>query len=451
MYSKFLVISFSVIFLLGFLVANAQLTTLTILSIDPVPKEVATGDEIVFSGTLTDINGNYIVGKTIRIQQERTTSTNILASVTTDENGTFTTTWTADLDNPTKDRFLTIFASFEGDDQYRSSISVRAVTKVAIQTMKVSIKLDKQMYYNGDIATFTIKFANPIGEPLDPEMIRTFYDDKVVSLERENEGIYKFKTAWLIPPKHTLQLIAEKYGYEVYTNAITLDVSVRKSLIAVKLDFDWSPKQALQGESTIFSLYFSDTNNVVIPFVDYDFIIKKNNEAILELKGEQTTYGRAMYEHIFTNGGKHTITVKINNIGQASDLKPIKLSSDFNIDVIKRTTFAVNVKSMQKVDAMRITFRNPVLFTSEVYAFNIKFDDASKVKISTPIDWNLKTINDVITIYTENNPLEPGKKLRLRVNVDGNIDSFDWNMMNKDDNILESGTSKVLEIRFKQS
>ena len=73
------------------------------------------------------------------------------------------------------------------------------------------------------------------------------------------------------------------------------------------------------------------------------------------------------------------------------------------------------------------------------------------MKISIPIDWNLKTINDVITIYTENNPLEPGKKLRLRANVDGNIDSFDWNIMNKDDNILDSGTSKVLEIRFKQS
>ena len=130
----------------------------------------------------------------------------------------------------------------------------------------------------------------------------------------------------------------------------------------------------------------------------------------------------------------------------------LQLSAKVAADPVRTlNAFAVNVKSMQKVDAMRITFRNPVLFTSEVYAFNIKFDDASKVKISTPIDWNLKTINDVITIYTENNPLEPGKKLRLRVNVDGNIDSFDWNMMNKDDNILESGTSKVLEIRFKQS
>jgi hypothetical protein len=431
------------------LVANAQPVTITFLSLEVAATEVATGDEVLFSGTLTDIDGNGLAEKTVRIEEERATAPNVLATAVTDENGAFTATWTADLDNPAKDRLMSISAVFAGEGQYAAAKSGRVGLKVAIQSMKVSISLDKKFYYNGDSANFTIKFASPSGEPFDPDSIRAIYDDTTVSLARESEGLYKFKTPTLAPPKHTLQLIAEKHGYKIFTDAITFDVFARQGQVGVILDFGWSPEQVMQGVPTTFTLAFRDTNNIVTPFVNYDFVIKKGSEVVLELMGEQTTTGAATYNHTFADGGKYTVTVKVTSLGQEPDLKLITLTSDFNLEVIKSTAFAVKVKSLQKDNALRVTFRNPALAPSAVYAFSLTFDNASNVKFRVPAGWNLVTESGTIKIDTLNNPLEPGKQLALRAKVDGDIGSFDWSAMAQDGSILKSGTSKIRVIGFK--
>ncbi|MFQ5940833.1 MAG: Ig-like domain-containing protein [Nitrososphaerales archaeon] len=446
---KSLAISLGIILLSNVIVANAQPLNLTFLSLDPPPAEVVTGDEIVFSGTLTDVNGSGLTGKTVDIQEERATGSNVLASAITDERGVFSATWRADLTNPARDRIMSVSASFDGDDEHTASKSVRVGIRVAIQIMIVSIGLDKHFYFSGDRATFTIKFESPRGEPLDPESFIAIYDDMIVSFARENEGIYKFETPQLSPPKHTLQLVAEKHGYRVFTNAFTFDVFTRQSLPGIKLDFDWSPKQVLQGIPTIFTLSFTDTNNVVAPFVNYDFVIKKGGEVILELEGEQTTRGNATHEHTFVEGGKYTVSVKVNNVGEPPDLRSITLSSDFNIDVIKSSVFAVKVKSLRKDNAMRVTFRNPVLAPNPIYSIVLKFDDPSKVKIRALAGWDMKTGKDAIKIDTLNNPLEPGEKLRLRSKVEGDIGSIDWSAMDKEGKLLKSGTSKVRVIKFR--
>lgn len=445
---KSLAISFGIILLSGTLAVNAQPLTLTFLALDPVPAEVVSGDEVAFSGKLTDIKGNALAKKNVRIEEERATGSNILATAITDENGMFSTTWTADLDNPAKDRIMSVSAAFAGEGQYAASKSPRIGIKVAIETMNVSIKYDKQIYLSGDNATFTIKFASPRGQPFDPESSRAIYDGVTVLLEKKEEGLYIFKTPPLTPPKHTLQLVAEKHGYKVFTNAITIDVFTRQTLPGVKLNFDWSPKQVMQGMPITFSLSFSDSNNIVIPFVNYDFVIKKGSEVVLELKERQTTDGRATQEHTFADGGKFTVTVKVNGIGKALDLAPIRLSSDFDIDVIKSTAFAAKVKVLQKGSAMKVTFKNPELALSAVYTFSMKFDDVNKITIRAPPGWDVTTVENTIEISTSDNPVEPGKSLRLRAKVDGSISSFDWSAMNKGGNVLKSGTVKVKAIIF---
>ncbi len=448
-YPKSLAISLGTMLLLsGVLVANAQPVTITFLSLDVATAEVATGDEVLFSGTLTDIDGNGLAEKTVRIDEERATGSNVLVTAVTDENGAFTATWTADLDNPAKDRLMSISAVFAGEGQYAAAKSGRVGLKVAIQPMKVSISLDKKIYFNGENAIFTIKFANPRGEPFDPDSTRALYDDTTVSIVRESEGLYTFKTPFLTPPKHTLQLIAEKHGYKIYTNAITFDVFAHQAQAGVKLDFDWSPKQVLQGVPTTFTLAFRDNNNIVTPFVNYDFVIKKGSEVVIELMGEQTTNGAATYNHTFADGGKYTVTVKVTGIGQAPDLKLITLTSDFSLDVIKSTAFAVKIKSLQKGEAVRVTFRNPVLALSAVYSFSLAFNDPNIV-IRAPAGWNVGSDGDTIKIDTINNPLEPGKQLRLRAKVGTTLDAIEWSAMDKNGNILKSGTSKIRVISFK--
>lgn len=440
---KSLAISFAGLLLLSALTANVQAITLTFLTLDPVPAVAAAGDEVVFTGKLTDINGNALVGKTIRIDEERATGPNILATAVTDENGMFSTSWMADLDNPTKDRNMSISATFAGDEQYNAARSGRVGMKVAIQTMSVSINFDKPFYFSGDRATFTIKFASPRGEAFDPEVLRGIFDGLTVTLERQEGGHYIFKTPPLVPPTHTLQIVAEKHGYKVFTNAVTIDVFTRQALPGVKLDFAWSPEQVLQGVPVTFTLAFTDSNNIVAPFVNYDIAIRKGSEVVLELKNQQTTDGKATHQHTFADGGKYVVNVKINGIGQAPDLILVRLSSDFNIDVIKSTAFAVKVKALQKGDTMRVVFRNPMLAPTGVYAVSLNFEDPNKVIIRAPSGWTVRTVERTIKIETGDSPLEPGKNLRLSVKVDGTVDSFDWGAMDGKGTVLKSGTAKV--------
>ncbi|MEM2760504.1 MAG: hypothetical protein QXU32_00450 [Nitrososphaerales archaeon] len=440
---KSLAISLFIVLLSGTFYVNAQPTIITFLSMDPLPAQVATGDEVVFSGRLTDIDGNGLSQKMVRIEEERATGSNIIATAITDENGMFSTTWIADLDDPTKDRIMSLSATFAGEGQYGASKSGRFGMRVAIQTMSVSLKHDKPFYFAGDSATFTITFVSPRGEPFDPENIRAIYDGATIALAREDVGLFKFKTPPLIPPKHTLQIVAEKHGYKLFTNAITFDVFTRQALPSMKLLFDWSPKQVMQGMPVTFTLSFTDANNIVMPFVNYDLVITREGETVLEFRDQQTIDGSATHEHIFADGGSYVATVRVNGIGKAPDLIQIRLTSDFNIDVVRTTAFEVKVKAIQKGDAMRITFRNPELSPIPIYSFSLKFEDLDKVTVRAPPGWNVKTEQGLIKINTTDRPLEPANNIRLRILVDGTISSIGWSAMDGDGNITKTATTKV--------
>jgi len=447
---KSLAISLGTLLLLsGALVtANAQPVALTFLILDPIPSVVATGDEVSFTGTLTTIQGKGLADMTIKIVEERAAGSNVLATATTDENGAFATTWIADLDNPARDRIMSVSASFSGAPGYSAAKSSTAGLRVAIQNMKVSFTFDKQTYFNGEVATFTLKFSSPAGLPIDPESIRAIYDGVTVSLERKSEGVYVYKTPALTPPTHTLQVIAEKHGYKLFNDSTTVTVFALQALPGVRLNFDWMPKQVIQGVPVSFMLGFTDLNNVVTPFVNYNFIIKKGNQVIFELQDEQTTDGSATHLHTFEDGGKYRVTVNINGIGQAPSFTKITQSFDYDIEVIKPAALAVKAKAMQKGDTMRITFRNPALSTAGIYTLQLTLDDASKLKIRAPSGWSISIEGNTITIETSDAPIEPGKGLQLRAKVQGTVDSFDWSAVDKDGNELKSGTVKVRQFKI---
>lgn len=446
-----LAISLGTILLLsGILVtANAQPKVLTFLTLDPIPSEVASGDEVSFTGTLTTGSGAGLAGMTIRIIEESPTESIVLATAVTDENGAYAATWNAELKDPQRDRIMTIIAAFAGQDKYSAAKTGTTGLTVAIQKMKVVFTFDKRTYFSGDVATFTIKFSSPVGLSIAPESIRAIYDGRTVNLTRQSEGVYIYKTPALTPPTHTLQIIAEKHGYKLFNDATTITVFARQVLPTIRLDFSWSPKPVMQGTAASFALAFADINNVVAPFVNYDFVIKKGKESVLDLKGEQTLNGTAVYTHTFADVGKYKVTVKINGMGQAPDLTPITQSFDFDIDVIKAAAFSVKVKAMQKGDALRIAFRNPTLATTSVYTLHLIFEDPSKVKVRAPSGWELGTDADAIVLTAGNSPIEPGKDLRLRIKAQGTVDSFDWKAMDKFGNELKSGTAKVRQIKLR--
>ncbi len=445
---KSLAISMGVLLLSGVLAtADAQPLTLTFLTLHPVPTVVVTGDEVSFSGTLTTIKGQGLVNMTINILEERPSGSNVLASAMTDENGAYTATWIADLDDPTRDRIMTVFASFSGAATYSASKSSSLGMRVAIMNMKVSFTFDKQNYFNGEVATFTLKFSSPSGLSIDPESTRAIYYGVTVSLDRKSEGVYIYRTPALTPPTHTLQVIAEKHGYKLFNDATTITVFARQSLPGLRLSFDWMPKQIMTGVPVSFTLGFTDLNNVLAPYVNYDFIIKKGNQVILDLPEEQTTDGSATYLHTFEESGKYKVIVDINGIGQAASFTTITQVFDFDLDASNPTAFAVKAKAIQKGDAMRISFKNPERAITSVYTLQLTLADANKLKIRAPSGWDVDVEGNTITIETGDSPLDPGKSLQLRIKAEDTVDSIDWTAMDKDGNDLRRATVKVRQLR----
>lgn len=447
---KSLAISLGIMLLLsGALVAtNAQPLKVTILGLDPVVSVVATGDEVTFTGTLTLADGAGVANVTVNIIEERDARLTVLATAETDGNGAFVTTWMADIADPANDRIMSVFATFDGSSGYGAAKSGKVPLKVAIQDMKVSFTFDKPNYFNGEVATFTLQFSTPGGFPIDPENMRGIYDGVTVSLERKSEGVYFFKTPPLTPPTHTLQVIAEKHGYKLFNDATTVSVFARQEGPGVRLNLDWTPSDIVQGLPVSFKLAFTDLNSIITPYVNYDLTIMQGSKVILDLQDDQTTDGSAEHVHTFESGGKYKITININGIGQAFSFTPVTQVFDFDIDVFRSIALDVRAKAMQKGDAMRVDFRNsPLAAAGIVYSMQLTFDGAGDAKIRAPSGWDVSKEGDTITVETSNSPLETAKILRLRVLVEGTVDSIEWSAMDEMGDELSSGNAIVRQFR----
>jgi hypothetical protein len=409
---------------------------------------VATGEKVTFSGTLTTLDGTPLVNKTIDIIENRASGPTVLVSAMTDANGAFSTTWVADLYDPANDRIMSVFASFNGEFPYTASKSGSVSIRVAVQDLRLTFSVDKQVYFAGEVATFTLKFTDPKGMPVDPESIRAVYDLTLVTLEKKGDGVYAYMSPPLTPPTHTLQVVAEKHGFKLLNDATTITVFARQTLPGVKLNLDWEPKQILQGMPVSFMLSFTDLNNVFTPVVNYTLTIKSGSTVLLDLPNQATSEGKATHTHTFDQSGKYRVTVSVSGIGQAPSAIKITQTFDYDVDVINPSIFSVKAKALQKGDAMRITFRNPSSAMVSVYSLQLKITDPVGVKIRMPPGWDVETGTDMITLKTADRPLEPGKSVMVRAVVEGlALDAIDWSAMDKDGNVLKDGSVKIIRIR----
>jgi len=86
------------------------------------------------------------------------------------------------------------------------------------------IQLDKTQYQMGDIATFTITFADLEGNAIDPDTIRAIYDGKIVPLTKQDTGIYTFTTPALTKAHHQMIVSVDKSGFPTDTAYLSIPV-----------------------------------------------------------------------------------------------------------------------------------------------------------------------------------------------------------------------------------
>lgn len=109
----------------------------TDLVLDPVTQEVKQGNVVTFTGKLTDANGEGVANAQINIidhSADAKSSSNdsnfdseIIATIVTNSEGFFEATWM-----PNESRTYTIYAQFNGNEDFLSSKSDRMTVSVQL-------------------------------------------------------------------------------------------------------------------------------------------------------------------------------------------------------------------------------------------------------------------------------------------------------------------------------
>ena len=108
---------FTIILVLAGLTVNAYAQNYNaVLTLDPIPSQVKEGDTVIFSGQLMTSDGQYVIpNKLIYIKDDVDFGSDaVLGTVTTDQNGKFSATWSA---LQRSSGAWDFYAIFEGDNQ----------------------------------------------------------------------------------------------------------------------------------------------------------------------------------------------------------------------------------------------------------------------------------------------------------------------------------------------
>jgi hypothetical protein len=180
---------------------------------------------------------------TVNIYRFEATEMPLLASATTDVDGTFETTWEAQfIEKKTVgetfkqqlSQVITLFAKFEGDETYTASQSGKMIITVKIIDMITIVATDKTLYRQGDTALIFVNFVEAdfdgrhvdYGDFIDPDEMRVTYDGTAVAeLSKKKVGSYTYVTPPLTVGHHQLLINPTKDGYNNRVGFVTVQVS----------------------------------------------------------------------------------------------------------------------------------------------------------------------------------------------------------------------------------
>jgi hypothetical protein len=193
------------------------------------------GDEVTFSGVLTNDAGDPITGAEINIiKYTPKPELVVIASGVTGIDGDFQLSWTAmlteiekapqDVTKKIPSETVSIYADFAGDDQYTSSRSSKNAAIISANEIDTLVNSDKNLYRQGEPALVFIAFIDSNDNFIDPDSLRVVLNDVEMEVEKKKEGSYTLSIPNL-PKEHTqLFVIPRKEGYNIDNGFLTIIV-----------------------------------------------------------------------------------------------------------------------------------------------------------------------------------------------------------------------------------
>jgi hypothetical protein len=197
--------------------------------------ELLVGDEVQFTGVLTNANGDPLSEMPVTIYKFVPKPELIpIASGVTGIDGDFELSWIAeftpieraptDVTRKFQTETVTIFAQFDGNEQYASSRSGKNTATIKVNEIKTFVNSDKNLYRQGDQALIFLAFIDSHDEFVDPDSLRVVLNDREVEVEQKQVGSYTL-TLPSLPKEHTqLFVLPRKEGYNLNNGFLTIIV-----------------------------------------------------------------------------------------------------------------------------------------------------------------------------------------------------------------------------------
>ncbi|MBE44595.1 MAG: hypothetical protein CMO16_05405 [Thaumarchaeota archaeon] len=197
--------------------------------------EFIVGDIVEFKGTLTTHDGEPISGAEITVYKFLSKPELVpIVSGVTGIDGNIDLTWTAkltpvektayDVINKFQTETVTIFAQFDGDEQYTASTSKKKTATIMVNELKTIINSDKNLYRQGDSSLIYMAFLDNRDEFIDPDSLRVVLNNQEVQVEKKKVGSYVL-TIPMLPKEHTqVFVIPVKEGYNIDNGFLTIIV-----------------------------------------------------------------------------------------------------------------------------------------------------------------------------------------------------------------------------------
>jgi len=217
--------------------AFAQKKIATDITLDEFPGKVRPGDKTALTGMVTTADGEPIPDLPVNIYVLTSDPKLIVvASGVTGLEGTFEIIWDVklipqekaftDVTQKIHTQVMSMFAQFEGDDQYMTSKSKKSTVTIEVNSITTFVNTDKKEYREGETAVVFIGFVDADDMFVDPDSINANFnlDSIADQLEKKKEGSYTFVTPPLQKGHNQITLVPTKEGYNIEAEAVTITV-----------------------------------------------------------------------------------------------------------------------------------------------------------------------------------------------------------------------------------
>jgi hypothetical protein len=288
----------------------------TYLTIAASTDSAYEGDTVIFSGRLTDGDGQVLADRLVYIQDDDTGSGDeVLGSAYTDINGEYTIFWTAE-DTDFFDDTIDIFASYKGsgsyDDAKSRALSIEILEYQQVKTpTSIYLQSSSTSSYEGDGITFTGALTTQSGYGISNTLIYIKdedpdFDDELATVTTGSDGGFSF--VWDAAKKDPLDNVVEVYA--VFEGNAYYD-DARSAQIDITIFEQQSPQPGQQQfESTTITLTASSVSPSEGDIVEFSgTLVAEDGDGVagatVYIKDEDTGSGDDLIGTITTDVNGH--------------------------------------------------------------------------------------------------------------------------------------------------